>query len=349
MLHTSSPNKIIEYVYLFGVLAIIGYVVWLMFLPFISALALAAVIATICYPLYLHVLERTPWKNQSLAALITTLLVVLIIILPILFLASALFREALDIYTLLGRGDQSFTESFASVELLVREFIPGLELNITEYLRQAAQWLASHLGGIFAGTALTILSFLISMIGTFYFFRDGKRFTRWLIQISPLPDTDDELILTRLGTAVRAVATGTILVALIQGVLTALGFTIFGFERAILFGTIAAFGALVPGIGTTIVFVPAVAFLIFTGQYIEAIGLTVWGMLAVGLIDNFLGPYLMSRGNVIHPFLILLSVLGGVALMGPVGFIVGPVLISFFIVLLQLYSQHFPVEESIEN
>lgn len=344
-----TPNRIIEYAYFFGVLAIAGYLVWKMFLPFVSALALAAVIATICYPMYQLVLERTPFKNSSFAALLTTIMVVVIIILPILLLASALFREALDIYALLGRGDLTFTESYAGVELFIQEFIPGLDINITEYLRQAAQWIAAHLGGIFAGTALTILSFLISIIGTFYFFRDGRTFTKWLIRISPLPDTEDELILTRLSMAVRSVATGTILVALIQGVLTALGLALFGFDRAILFGTIAAFGALIPSIGTSIVFIPAVVYLIATAQYLDAIGLAIWGTLAVGLIDNFLGPYLMSRGNVIHPFLILLSVLGGVALMGPIGFIVGPVLISFFIVLLQLYSQHIATGKGFRN
>ncbi len=87
----------------------------------------------------------------------------------------------------------------------------------------------------------------------------------------------------------------------------------------------------------------------FNGQYIHAAGLLVWGVLAVGLIDNLLGPYLMSRGNKMHPFLILLAVLGGLSVFGPIGFIVGPVLVSLFVVLLELYSLHISDHKKKEN
>ncbi|MEX0918228.1 MAG: AI-2E family transporter [Candidatus Paceibacterota bacterium] len=336
-----NSNRIVEYVFFFGVMGVVGYLVWQMFSPFISALALAAVIVTICYPMYERVVRYMPRNNTTLAALVTTLLVLVIVILPVLLLSSLILREAVAIYQLLGSSeDFSVVQYVEAIEAAGRQYVPGLELNLTEYLRQGAQWLASHLGAIFAGTASTIFLFFIAIIASFYFFRDGKIFTKRLVQISPLPDSQDELILRRLSVAVRSVATGTILVALIQGTLTALGLTLFGFERAILLGAIAAFGALIPSVGTSIVFIPSVLYLLFTGSYIEAIGLAVWGTLAVGLIDNLLGPYLMSRGNVIHPFLILLSVLGGVIFFGPIGFVVGPVLVSFFIVLLELYNQH---------
>lgn len=105
-------------------------------------------------------------------------------------------------------------------------------------------------------------------------------------------------------------------------------------------GSIASFGALIPSVGTSIIFVPAVLYLIFQGNIVFAVGLTIWGMLAVGLIDNLLGPYLMSRGNTLHPFLVLLSVLGGISLFGPIGFIIGPVVVSLLMVLLELYTLH---------
>jgi len=155
--------------------------------------------------------------------------------------------------------------------------------------------------------------------------------------LSPLTDTNDALILKRLASAVRSVAVGTVSIAILQGVLTAIGLTIFGFDRAILWGCFAAFGALIPGVGTTVVFVPAIAFLIYNGSNLSAIALTVWGVLAVGLIDNLLGPYVMSRGNTMHPFFLLLSVLGGISLFGPIGFILGPVILSLFLVFLELY------------
>lgn len=333
-------NRVVEYVFFFGFMAVVGYLLWLMYAPFITALALSAAIVTICYPLYERILARTPWQNRNLAAFITTILVLVLIILPVIWITSMLVTEAVSVYRLLGGERYLAMEYLSQVEDWIETFAPAVNIDFTSYLRQSAEWFAGNLGAIFAGTASTIFSLFIAMLGTFYFFRDGRQFTKALIHISPLPDDEDTLILKRMAIAVRSVATGVVLVAIIQGTLTAIGLHLFGFERAVLLGTIAAIGALIPNVGTTIVFVPTILYLALTAEYGAAIGLAVWAALAVGLIDNLLGPYLMSRGATMHPFLILLSVLGGIALFGPIGFIVGPVILSLFIVLLQLYMQH---------
>jgi predicted PurR-regulated permease PerM len=342
-------NRIVEYVFFFGLMAIVGYLVWEILSPFVSALALASIIVTICYPLYKKIVRRMPNQNQTLGAFATTILVLLIVIFPLFFMTSALVNEAVSVYKILNNGQLGFEQSLHDFETMIGGYIPGFELNITEYLQQTASWLAGNLGAIFAGTASTIFLFFIAIIGSFYFFRDGKYFTKKLVAISPLPDDQDELILRRLASAVRSVATGTVLVALIQGFLTAFGLWLFGFERAILWGTIASFGALIPGVGTSIVFFPAIGYLLITGAYLKALGVFVWAALAVGLIDNLLGPYLMSRGNALHPFMILLAVLGGISLFGPIGFIVGPVIMSLFMVLLELYTIHISDYHSSEE
>lgn len=338
--YTMLMNRIVEYVFFFGFMGIVAYVVWQMLTPFISALALAAIIVTICYPLYLKIVEKMPKKNETLAAFATTLIVLAIVILPFIFIASSLVNEAVSIYNLANTGEVGFEQSFKNIELFVQKYAPGANIDAIEYIKQSTSWLAGNVGAIFAGTASTIFLFFIAIIGSFYLFRDGIKFTKNLVIISPLPDKEDELILERLATAVRSVAMGTVMVAIIQGMLTGIGFWLFGFERAVLWGTIAAFGALVPGVGTTIVFVPAIIYSVATGSYFIAAGLAVWGMFAVGLIDNLLGPYLMSRGNSLHPFIILLAVLGGISVFGPIGFIVGPVVVSLFMVLLELYTIH---------
>lgn len=342
-------NRIVEYAFFFGFMAVVGYLVWQMVTPFVSALALSAIIVTICYPLYVRILNKIPKRNETVAALLTTIAVLLIVIIPLFFITSALVNEAISVYIAVDAEQIGFENSLSNIESKIQEYFPGFDLNVSEYLKQTATWFASHLGAIFAGTASTIFLFFIAILGSFYLFRDGKKFTKFLVKISPLPDNQDEVIMERLAKAVRSVATGSVLVALIQGSLTAFGLWMFGFERAILWGVIASFGALIPSIGTTIVFIPAVAYLAFNGQYIHAAGLLVWGVLAVGLIDNLLGPYLMSRGNKMHPFLILLAVLGGLSVFGPIGFIVGPVLVSLFVVLLELYSLHISDHKKKEN
>jgi predicted PurR-regulated permease PerM len=342
-------SRVVEYAFFFGLLALSGYMVWLIMSPFLSALALSAIIVTICSPLHERIKARTPRQNKTAAALITTILVLIIIIIPIILLSSLLVKEVVGFYTDLSSGqDIAFSEISGALESKVQQFIPGYEINLTTQLSAAGEWLAAHFGAIFAGTVSTIFTFVLSILGSFYFFRDGKDLMQILIKASPLPDREDKVIFERMAKAVRAVATGTLLLAIIQGTLVAVGFWLFGISRPILWGSVASLGALMPGIGTTIVTVPAVIYLFVIGDSFMAGGLLLWSILVVGLVDNILGPYLMGRGNNMHPFVILISVLGGIALFGPLGFIVGPVISTLFFVLLEIYNQYIVKDIPVE-
>lgn len=339
-------NRVVEYVFFFGLIGLVGYILWQMFTPFITALALAAVIVVICYPLYEKIKLRIPYQNPSVAALLTTLAVITLVVLPILLITSALASEALAVYKILNNGQYTLAESLTQLEEFAGNMIPGLELDVVGYLGEAAKWFASNLTGILAGAASTVFALFIAIIASFYFFRDGRQFAETLIRISPLPDKEDSMILQRMVSAVRGVALGVVLVAIIQGVLSAFGFAIFGFERAVLFGTIVAITALVPGIGPSVVFIPAGVYALFIGDYVSGIGVLIWFLVAVSFLDNILGPYLVSRHHPMHPFIILLSVLGGVFMFGPIGFIIGPVITSVFIVLLEIYATHIAANDS---
>ena len=334
-------SRVMEYVFFFGLLAIAGYMVWLIMAPFLGALALAAIIVTICYPLFERILKHTPRKNRTLAALATTFLVLLLIILPIVLMSSLVVREVVGFYQELSAPEDHHLENALHfTEAKVRMLMPGFEINTDAQIKLIGEWLASHLGAIFAGTLSTIFTFFIAVLGSFYFFRDGKELMQILIKASPLPDKEDEVIFDRMARAVRAVATGTLLLALMQGFLVTVGFSLFGIHRAILWGSLASIGALMPGIGTTIVTAPAIIYLFAIGDTVSAVGLLVWSALIVGMIDNIVGPYLIGRKNNMHPFVILISVLGGIALFGPLGFIVGPVVVTLFFVLLEIYNQY---------
>ena len=337
---TMNVNRVVQYTFFFALLVFAGYLVWQIMAPFITALALSAVIVTICYPLYIRIRKHTPKQNRSLAAFLATMFVLVVIVIPIILLSSLVVREIVSFYQDLDSGGMSLEAGLTSLETSIQSFAPGFEIDLAEQLKLSAQWLTGNLGAIFAGTVSTIFIFFISLIGSFYFFRDGKDFVQLIIKASPLPDNEDTIIFQRMAQAVRAVATGTVLVAIIQGSLVAIGFTIFGIERAILWGSIASVGALIPGVGTTIVTAPAIVFLFFTGEIFSGVGLLIWSMLIVGLVDNLIGPYLISRGNNLHPFIILISVLGGIVLFGPIGFVIGPVIVTFFLVLLEIYSQY---------
>lgn len=341
-----SINQIVQYVFLFVLLFGAGFMVFKVMSPFIVALALSVIIVTICYPLYEKIKVKSYKQNKSLAAGFTTLLVVVMVVLPLIFISSIFVKELVSFYQALGVGQELSIEKFVSdIEVRVQNYIPDFELNITQQIKQSAEWLVGNIGAIFAGTLSTIFVVMISLIGSFYFFRDGSEFLNILIKISPLPDTDDKAILERLGRAVRTVATGVLLVSIIQGTLAAIGFTIFGIDRAVLWGAVGAILALIPGFGTLTIMIPGIIYLAMTSSVTAAIGLGVWTLVTVIVVDNIIGPQLMSRGNNLHPFIMLTSVLGGITTFGPIGFIIGPVIVTLFIVLLEVYNQYIQKEK----
>jgi predicted PurR-regulated permease PerM len=338
-------NRIIEYAFFFILLALAGYMVWLIAEPFISALALAVIIVTICQPLHSRMQKLFP-KRKTLSALLTTLLALVVVVLPVVFVSSLVATEVTGVYqSLTAEGDIDAGQTITRVEGLVQTFIPGFEINLTEQLTEVAQWFTGNITQILVGTVSTIFIFVISLIGSFYFFRDGKEFLQILIKVSPLPDKEDTVILQRIAQAIRSVATGTLLIALIQGTLVAIGFSIVGIPNVILWGSVTSVLAIIPGVGTGFVTFPAIFWLFYSGEIFFGIILTLWAMFVVGLVDNILGPYLMSRGNNLHPFIILIAVLGGISLFGPIGFIVGPMIVTLFVVLLEIYSQYIIKEQ----
>ena len=159
--------------------------------------------------------------------------------------------------------------------------------------------------------------------------------------LSPLSDADDQKIINKLSRAVNAIVKGYLLIALIQGILMALGLSFFGVPNPALWGLVTMITAFIPTIGTALVSVPAIIFLLLTGQTIEAVGLLCWAVAVVGMIDNLLSPIIVGNRINLPPLLILFSVLGGISLLGPVGILVGPLTISLLYTLISIYRNEF--------
>lgn len=331
--------RFIEFTFFYIALALVGYIVWQIFAPFVSALALSAIIVVVCFPLFEFLLRFVARNNRSFAAFLTTIFVFCVIVTPIFFASTLLVNEFVSFYRSMDTTSQlPIDQALSGVETRLQQYIPGFDINLSGQVKESISWFTSNIGNIFAGTVSVIFTFLIGMLGSFYLFRDGKRLVLWFISVSPLKDGEDAEILNRVARSVRSVVMGTVLVAIIQGITASIGFSIFGIDRPILWGSIAALGALLPGIGTAGIMVPAIVYLFYIGYIPGAVGLIIWAVATIVIVDNFVGPYLMSRGNNLHPFVVLISVLGGISLFGPIGFILGPVFISLFMVLLELYG-----------
>ncbi len=332
----------------FLIIAIVSALVFALavFWPFLKPLALAAVFAVVLQGLYQRVSNMLRgWPGA--AALATVVVSTLFILLPLALVGVLVGNEARGLYLSLEEGSarNTITELIIRTDETVSQVVPGLggfsrdiSTNIDTYVKDALQWIAGHAGDIFSGISRVLLSFFVFFIALYYLLRDGKRVRRILIELSPLSDREDAGVFDRLELAINSTIKGSLVIALVQGVLSTIGFLLFGVPNAYLWGTVAAVAALIPGIGTALVFIPIILFLFITGTLAQALGLLAWGALAVGLIDNLLGPKLIGRGMKLHPLLVLLSVLGGLILFGPSGIFLGPLTLALLFALLSIYA-----------
>ena len=316
------------------------------FQPFLAPLILAGAFAILLHPLYVRI-GRALGNWPSLASLFTVLISVVCILIPLGVIGTQIGIETAGLYLNIvdGNGREEIASSVLALEEWIVGYVPAaagmtekLSGNISVYVEQGLSWLIQHLGTAFSGIASLFLSLFIFFIALYFFLRDGVVFKKTLIRFSPLEDSYDEIVSSKVVLAVNSVIKGNLTIALIQGLLTGIGFTVFAVPNSVLWGTVAAIAALIPGIGTGMVFIPTIMYMLATGHSGSAIGLTIWGVLAVGMIDNFLGPRLIGSGIKLHPLLVLLSVLGGITLFGPIGIFLGPLSLSLLFAFLSIYA-----------
>lgn len=333
------PNRQLQMYFfslLFLAVALLGFFI---FLPYFNIIAVIASLAVVLNPLNKK-LAGLLKPYEGLAALLTILATLLIVFLPLVYLGTLAFQEAKNLYLQINsNGAGGFGQLLKSLEEQFNNFYPQFSFNLNENLRNLLSLITGNIGGVFAGVVETIATLFLSLIAFYYFLKDGKKFIQNLIAISPLPNAYDEEIFNKLGTAVNSIVKGTLVIVLLQGILTSVGFIIFGVPNPALWGIIAAMAALIPGIGTSLVNGPGVIYLLLTPNVPAAIGLLIWATVAVGTVDNIVRPKIVERDIHIHPFLVLISVLGGLKFFGIMGFLLGPIVLSLLFALGEVYSE----------
>lgn len=339
-------TPVVRSYFLIALMAASAVLAFFIFRPFLVTLALAAIFALTLQSPYQAILRRMK-GSPGLAAFTTMLVAVVCLLIPLIFIGTQIVGDARNLYTSLsdGSGKAYLDIVFQQANGSIAHYAPGLALSgaelstsIDQHIKDVLTWLIQNLGGAFGGITRFLLDLMVFLIAFYYLLRDGAKFKQAIIKLSPLADTDDATIFARLERAVHSVIRGSLTIAFIQGILTGIGFTIFGIPNSVLWGVVAAFAALIPGIGTSLVLVPGIAFLFVIGQTAPALGLLAWSVIAVGLIDNFLGPKLVGRGMQLHPLAVLLSVFGGLAFFGPAGVFIGPLCTSLLFALLSIHQ-----------
>jgi predicted PurR-regulated permease PerM len=334
-------NQKMQFYFLLALLILTCVIAFFIFRPFIYILVFASVFAVIFRGVYEKIMVVTH-RKAGFSAAITTIIIIFCILIPLSLIAIQIFTEISQLYTSLSAGnEQSGMIQILKIFLLKIEGLAptslGLSFNPDQLIKQVANWLMNNIGSIFSNMANMFTGLFIFIVGLFYLLKDGHQLKTSIIKFSPLSDKDDKTIFDKLQLAINSVVKGSILVALIQGGVATIGFTIFGVPNPFLWGCMAVISALIPAIGTSLVMIPSIIYLILVNHVWQGIGLIIWAILAVGLIDNFIGPKIVSRGIKMHPFITFLSTLGGLAYFGLAGFLLGPLIVNILFTLFGIY------------
>ncbi len=323
---------------------------------FVIPTIVAALAATVTYPLYLKIHKKI--KNPNLASGLTLLCLLLGAFLPLLLVSFLAYREAMNFYQSLNIGQLTLDIKTIYTELLERYLFPfeflfswvGLSpdaLNfdsLSSYLVTGGKKLVEYLfsGGKALSASLIgkATSIAISLFALFYFYRDGEKITRSLMDVSPLSDSEEREFMREASLTARATLKGALGISLIQGSIGGLALWVAGFSSPVFWAVIMTLVSLLPGLGPVVVLVPSAIFLFIKGQIIWA---TFVLSVAIGLsvLDNILRPILFGKEIGMHDLLIFFSTLGGISVFGLPGFLLGPVLTSLFLAGLRIYRKGY--------
>ena len=335
-------TKIIERYFFFGLLLLTLFLAFLIFRPFLPILIISASFAVVLSPVHKWFKKKLP---NGLAAFCALIFFILIICGPLFGLGVLVFNQTQDLYTsLIQNGGPG--PMLQKLEASINSVLPhGFSFDVNQKVSEFIIFMTRNVATIFTSTLSTLFGFFLTLVSLFFFLKDGAHWKKELILISPLSDRDDGKILNRLTQSINGIIKGYLLIALIQGTMMGLGLAFFGVPQAALWGVVAGIGSLLPTVGTALVSIPAVIFLFATGQVPQAIGMSVWAFMIVGWVDNLLNPIVISSKIKIPQILVLFSVLGGLALMGPVGFLFGPLIISLLYALITIYRDEYETTE----
>jgi len=306
-----------------------------MLLPFLVPIVLAITFAVLFYPLYQTFLTGTK-DNVALSAVATIVLIFVFVFTPLILLGFQIFQEASLLYAQYSNAG-SFSDTIAYAQQYLTKLFPFADIDINSLIRQGAALVASNLGTVFSSTISTFIGLVLMVLLLYYLLSHSRHVYQAIVRISPLEEPHTRQILDRLAAVINTVIKGSLLIAFVQGVVCTIGFSLFGMPEPLLWGTITGFAALIPPVGTLFTVVPAALYLFSITNVSGAIGIFLWGTLGVGLIDYLLRPLIIRRDIQVPPVFIIFSILGGISFFGPIGFLLGPLVLSFLLTLFAMY------------
>jgi predicted PurR-regulated permease PerM len=317
--------------------------------PFYGAVFWGAVFAIVFAPLHARLLRAMPTR-RTLTAALALLFILLLVIFPLALLSALLVQEVGLVFQRLQTGELNFSLYFQQIYDALPSWVSGLltrfgltdmglvQERITLSLKQGSQFFATQALSIGQNTFDFLMSFFILLYLLFFFLRDGSALGRRMMDTLPLEGDIKRDLSGKFITVIRATVKGNIVVAMVQGALGGLIFWILDIHAPVLWGTLMAFLSLLPAIGAAIVWLPVAIYFLATGAVLNGFLLAAFGVLVIGLVDNVLRPLLVGKDTKLPDYVVLMSTIGGMALFGLNGFVIGPVIAAMFIAAWDLFS-----------
>ncbi len=318
--------------------------------PFFGAVFWACVLGILFHPVQRRILKRCGGR-ANLSAILTLCVCAVLVVIPALFVTSSFLQQGASLYGRIRSGEldfASYADHIRNGLPALRELLDSLGIDIAvvkEKLSSAALGFSS----ILAKNAVTIgqntLQFFVSvglmLYMAFFLLRDGERILAHIVRVLPLGDERERLLMDRFALVTRATVKGNLVVAIVQGALGGLIFWILGIEAALLWGVVMTLLSLIPVVGAGLIWAPVAVYLFATGHWGQGLVLALFGAGVIGLVDNILRPILVGRDTSLPDYMVLLSTLGGFALFGMNGFVIGPVVAALFVVFWEIFAADY--------
>jgi predicted PurR-regulated permease PerM len=322
-----------------------GWILW----PFYGAVFWGAVLAILFMPFHRRVLAAFKHRH-NLAALVTLLVCLIIVILPLSVITSSLVRDGIEIYHRIRSGEIDFGAYFQHAVAALPSWMsgalhrfgladfPGLQAKLSAGAAEGSQVVARQAVNIGQNTLDFVIGFGVMLYLLFFFLRDGTVLAARIKQAIPLTAEHKQKLFSKFTTVIRATVKGNIMVAATQGTLGGVMFWFLGIQGALLWGVVMAFLSLLPAVGAGLIWLPVALYFLLTGAVWQGVTLILFGVFVIGLVDNVLRPLLVGKDTKMPDYVVLVSTLGGMALFGLNGFVIGPVIAALFIAVWDLFS-----------
>ena len=331
------------------------WVLW----PFYGAVFWGAIFAMMFRPLFLRLLHKTG-NRPTLAALATLGIVLFVVILPLGLIVGSLVQESAGLYQRFQSGELRPSVYLQEVYSALPDWVLGL-LNrfglgsqglilekLTASVAKGSQFIATQAVSIGQNTFDVVVSFFVMLYIMFFLLRDGHTLARHVREAIPLEETIKQDLLKKFVTVISATVRGNVAMAALQGLLGGLAMWALGIHAPLLLGTMMAFLSLVPAVGAALVWGPVALYLLATGALAKGFILVAFGTLVIGMVDNILRPLLVGKDTQMPDYLVLVSTLGGIAVFGLNGFVIGPLIAAMFMATWSIFGRARAAEAAVE-